>query len=56
MTQTGTSSGTVGGGGTFAAGTLITPTATADANSTFTGWSPSNFGSRFTLRRLAQIT
>jgi len=39
LNKTGTGSGTVSGDGNFAAGTIVSLTATPDANSTFTGWS-----------------
>uniref|UniRef100_UPI0025EFB3D3 RCC1 domain-containing protein n=1 Tax=uncultured Thiodictyon sp. TaxID=1846217 RepID=UPI0025EFB3D3 len=45
----GTGSGTVGGGGTYPANTLVTPTAAAATGSTFTSWSPSGCGSTFAL-------
>ncbi|WP_295388982.1 kelch repeat-containing protein [uncultured Thiodictyon sp.] len=45
----GTGTGTVGGGGTYDYNTLITPTASAAAGSTLTGWEPSTCGSAFAL-------
>ncbi len=39
ITQTGTGNGTVGGAGTYINGLTTEATATADANSVFTGWS-----------------
>ncbi len=49
LNKTGTGSGTVSGDGNFAAGTTVSLTATADANSTFTGWSPSPCNSSFQM-------
>jgi len=45
----GTGSGTVGGGGTYVEGNLVTPTASADAGSTFDGWTPASCRSAFAL-------
>jgi hypothetical protein len=45
----GTGSGTVGGGGSYAYNTLVTPTATANSGSTFAGWEPASCGSSFAL-------
>lgn len=41
--------GSVSGGGTFAAGTTVTPTATAGTGSTLAGWTPGTCGSPFPL-------
>ena len=49
VTAAGNGSGTVGGGGTYAEGTTVTPTASADAGSTFDGWTPATCGSPFAL-------
>ncbi len=45
----GTGSGEVGGGGGFAAGTLVTPTAKATEGSALAGWTPASCGNAFTL-------
>jgi hypothetical protein len=53
ITKSGTGAGTVTTsptGTSFAAGTMITITATADTNSTFTGWSGSYSGTEQTLQ------
>ena len=47
--KAGTGSGTVGGGGNYAAGTPITLTADAATGSAFTGWSPSPCAPNFTM-------
>jgi len=49
LNKTGTGSGTVSGGGNFAAGTTVSLMAAADANSTFTGWSPSPCAASFAM-------
>lgn len=49
VNQTGTGSGTVGGGGTYPNNTLVTPTATAAIGSTFAGWTPTSCGAPFAL-------
>ena len=49
VAKTGTGSGTVGGGGSYAANTPVTPTATAATGSTFTRWNPASCGSTFAL-------
>ncbi|WP_295454593.1 hypothetical protein [uncultured Thiodictyon sp.] len=49
VAKTGTGSGTVGGGGTFAYNTQVTPTATAATGSTLTGWNPASCASAFAL-------
>ncbi|NCA71830.1 MAG: hypothetical protein EOM91_17470 [Sphingobacteriia bacterium] len=45
----GTGSGTVSGGGLYTAGTMVTPTASAAANSTFDGWTPTSCAAPFAL-------
>ena len=49
VAKTGTGSGTVSGGGTYATGAPVTLTATADVGSTFTGWSPSPCADSFAM-------
>ncbi|WP_295449705.1 Ig-like domain repeat protein, partial [uncultured Thiodictyon sp.] len=49
VNQTGSGTGTVGGGGGYAANTLVTPTASAAPGSTVTGWSPASCGNAFAL-------
>ncbi|WP_296698825.1 InlB B-repeat-containing protein [Thiocapsa sp. UBA6158] len=49
LLQSGTGSGTVGGGGLFPAGTIVSPSASAGADSTFSGWTPTSCGSPFAL-------
>ena len=49
VAKAGTGSGTISGGGTYAAGTPVTLTATADAGSTFSGWSPSPCAASFAM-------
>ncbi len=44
-----TGSGTVTGGGTYPAGTRVTPSATPDQGSAFAGWEPPSCGAPFTL-------
>jgi len=47
--KTGTGSGTVSGGGNFVEGVTVKLTATPDANSTFTGWSPAPCADSFVM-------
>jgi hypothetical protein len=49
VTKTGTGSGTVGGGGTYQAGTTVNPTAVAAAGSNMAGWTPTTCGVPFEL-------
>ena len=49
VAKAGTGNGTVGGGGTYACNTMVTPTATPATGSTFTGWTPTSCGSPFPL-------
>ena len=49
LNKTGTGNGTVGGSGSFAYGTTVTPIATADAGSSFAGWTPASCSSSFSL-------
>lgn len=49
VNQDGNGSGTVGGSGTFAYNTTVTPTATAALGSTFAGWNPVSCGNPFAL-------
>lgn len=49
VNKTGTGSGTVSGGGSFIAGATVKLTATPDANSTFTGWSPAPCAESFEM-------
>ncbi|WP_295454181.1 glycoside hydrolase family 9 protein [uncultured Thiodictyon sp.] len=49
VTKNGTGSGTVGGGGRYAAGTAATATAIAADGSTFAGWTPSSCGTAVAL-------
>jgi uncharacterized repeat protein (TIGR02543 family) len=49
LLKSGNGSGTVSGGGTYPAGTGVTPTASAVSGSIFTGWAPASCGSTFTL-------
>lgn len=49
LAKSGTGSGTVSGGGDYAAGTLVAPTASAADGSAFTGWTPSDCGTGFAL-------
>ena len=49
LAKAGTGSGTVGGGGTYAAGDPVTLTATADVGSTFAGWGPSPCAASFAM-------
>ena len=49
LLKDGTGSGTVGGGGLFPAGTIVSPTASADADSSFAGWAPTSCGATFAL-------
>ncbi len=45
----GTGSGTVGGGGRYAAGSAVTPSASAADGSIFAGWTPASCGAAFAL-------
>jgi uncharacterized repeat protein (TIGR02543 family) len=47
--KNGTGDGTIGGGGRFASGTSVTPTATAIAGSIFAGWTPTTCATAFAL-------
>ncbi|WP_295458860.1 CARDB domain-containing protein [uncultured Thiodictyon sp.] len=49
VAKAGTGSGAIGGGGTYAYNTQVTPTASAAPGSTFTGWMPASCGSAFAL-------
>jgi len=49
LNKTGTGLGIVNGGGNYTAGATINLTATPDANSTFTGWSPSPCANSFVI-------
>ena len=49
VNQAGNGDGTVGGGGSYAAGTTVTLTATPSAGSHFVGWSPSPCAASFTM-------
>lgn len=49
VNKAGTGSGTVVGGGNFAASSQVTLAATADAGSAFTGWSPSPCAASFAM-------
>lgn len=49
VSKGGTGTGTVSGGGTYTAGTLVTPTATPAVGSTFAGWAPSICSTPFAL-------
>lgn len=49
LNTTGTGTGSVDGGGSFAAGTTVTLTATPDTGSVFAGWSPSPCATRFVM-------
>lgn len=49
ITKAGTGEGTVGGGGSYPAGTQVTPTATPNASSSFIGWIPGICGTPFAL-------
>ncbi|MFZ1639892.1 MAG: SBBP repeat-containing protein [Candidatus Contendobacter sp.] len=49
VAKAGTGSGTVVGGGNYTAGATVTLIATANAGSTFTGWSPSPCAASFTM-------
>ncbi|MDS4030106.1 MAG: CARDB domain-containing protein [Candidatus Contendobacter sp.] len=49
LAKAGTGNGTVSGGGSYPAGATVTLTATPDAGSTFTGWSPSPCAPSFTM-------
>ncbi|MBK5963204.1 hypothetical protein CCR95_03640 [Thiocystis minor] len=49
LAKAGTGTGTVSGGGTYAAGARVTLTATPATGSTFAGWSPSPCAASFTM-------
>lgn len=49
VTKAGTGDGSLGGGGTYPAGTQVTPTATPQLGSIFSGWTPSTCGAPFAL-------
>jgi uncharacterized repeat protein (TIGR02543 family) len=49
LLKTGTGVGTVGGAGTYPAGTSVSPTASAASGSVFVGWAPASCGYTFTL-------
>ncbi len=49
VSKTGVGGGTIGGGGSYAAGATVTLTATPDANSVFAGWNPSPCAASFTM-------
>jgi len=49
LAKAGTGDGTVSGGGAYAAGATVNLIATPDANSTFSGWSPSPCAASFTM-------
>ena len=49
VVKAGTGNGIVGGGGTYPAGTQVTPTATPQLGSIFSGWTPSTCGAPFAL-------
>ena len=49
LNSAGSGSGTVSGGGSYAAGATVNLTATPDAGSTFAGWSPSPCAASFTM-------
>ncbi len=49
LNSAGSGSGTVSGGGNYAAGAMVNLTATANAGSTFAGWSPTPCAASFTM-------
>jgi len=49
VTKTGSGSGTVGGGGSYAADTIVNLTAKPDTGSTFAGWNPSPCAASFAM-------
>ncbi len=49
LSTSGSGDGTVSGGGSYAAGSLVSPTATAAEGSIFTGWVPTTCASAFNL-------
>lgn len=49
VTKAGNGDGFVGGGGSYFAGTRVTPTATPDARSTLSSWTPTTCGAPFLL-------
>lgn len=49
VAKAGNGDGTIGGGGSYPAGTLVTPSATPDAKSTLTNWTPATCGTPFNL-------
>ena len=49
LLKSGTGEGSVEGGGSYAAGSSVSPTATAAEGSVFTGWQPASCGSSFIL-------
>ena len=49
VAMSGSGTGTVGGGGTYPQGTIVTPTAVPADGSSFTGWMPTSCGAPFAL-------